>query len=99
MAIYIKIRKYIEKNFIHYYHVQTQFTGNHDFYIGIDVKRKLLLFFKDNNFFNSLSKISFEGSQPLNVKGLKVPLISTIFVKAYKAFKSNKFSKVLDYCT
>jgi len=55
MAIHIKIRKYIEKDSVYYYHAQTQLIDNHDFYIGIDVKKKLLLFFKDNNFLNFLA--------------------------------------------
>jgi len=98
MAIHIKIRKHTEKNSIHYYHVETQFTSNHDFYIGIDIKKKLLLFFKTNNFSSPFSKISFEGSQSLNVKGIKTPLVGIIFVKAYRAFKSNEFPEILDYC-
>ncbi|MGB8367278.1 MAG: hypothetical protein WCD44_02870, partial [Candidatus Babeliales bacterium] len=63
MAIHIKIRKYAEKNSMHYYHVETQFSNNHDFYIGIDTKKKQLLFFQGNNFFSPFGQISFEGSQ------------------------------------
>ncbi len=98
MAIHIKIRKYAEKNSIHYYHVETQSLNNHNFYIGIDTEKKQLLFFQENNFSNPFGQISFEGSQSLNIEGIKVPLVGIIFVKAYRAFKSNKFPEILDYC-
>lgn len=99
MAIWVKIRKILEKNGKIYYEVFKQDYENIEFYMGIDKDDQLLLFFLDKDFNIPVKIVDYKKQDEIIYPLEKIPNISFshALIRGLKVLKNNEFPEVLDY--
>lgn len=92
----IGITKYKEENSIIYYFVSTRRNGFFEFFIGIDKKNNIVIFFQDKNLKKILGVVDFAITErPQLIDHIDLAVSNRVALQVYRAICDNKFPDVL----
>ncbi len=99
MAIYIKIKKVLEKDGIGYYKAFTKEFDGADFYLGIDKKARKISYYFNDDFSNSIRIIDCNNPDERigQIPGVSPSILGKVFMKAFKVFKLDEFPEYISH--
>ncbi len=99
LAIWVKIRKLLEKNGITYYAIFKQDHEIVEFYMGINKKKQLLLYFHSDDFRNPIKIIDLTKKDAIIYPLENVPekTFSRSVIQGIRAVKMPLLPEILDY--
>lgn len=99
MAIYIKIKKVLEKDGVGYYHVFTENFGGANFYVGIDKKTQKISCYLTADFLNPMRIIDLSDPDERigELPGVGPSILGRLLMKAARVFELGEFPEYLSY--
>ena len=101
MAIYIKIKKFLEKDDIGYYKAFVKECNEADFYVGINKKEQTISYYLTDDFSNSIYVVDCKNPYAFIgiIPGISHSDLGKVFMQAIKVFKLDEFPEYISHAS
>lgn len=97
MSIIIEIKKKNIINGVYYYSIRSNNKDRYLFYIGIDSKKKQIMFFDNDNFSSPIAIVDQERGVIKGDSNIYPGIAGRVLTKAYQAINDNDFPEDISW--